>query len=364
MSDTREHPEPEEPNEPEEVVAPAPKKQKRDTKKWLRLGITRKSRRQAKEDADDPSVMVQEALATKPNSRRIGEVRSGGAGGQFSKEKSNSMWNLFRRTRRTREQIIAHNASVMRTIGQMSDTESESDSEWEPGPDEMDDEDEDEDEFKNKAYVKAQEVKEEATQRVINIVDLKEGLEKMTCGECANDYADEQLHNFTAYLKELGVKVPDSALEDFKVSEHIAPPPEKLRFTKFDWGVATEVNISCKNGHGFTAERQRSSLHGKRREGSKKTMDRLSWYELNVKLVLAGLAMGVGGKEMARLLAFLDLPTASSFETNGWNKIEDEIGPVLRKVARDAMNKALDEEIRLTIEKRLRPLEMHHLLVP
>jgi hypothetical protein len=63
------------------------------------------------------------------------------------------------------------------------------------------------------------------------------------------------------------------------------------------------------------------------------------------------LVMGVGGGEMANLLAFLDLPHGKSFNTSSIPSIERELGEFLREAATIEMKLAMEEEVRLTLEQ-------------
>ena len=75
-----------------------------------------------------------------------------------------------------------------------------------------------------------------------------------------------------------------------------------------------------------------------------------SWYDLNVRAVLATLAIGGGGSDLSDFLSFLDIPNCASFGTNAFNKIEALIGKELRSCGLKAMEEALQEEIKLTNE--------------
>eukprot|EP00957_Ditylum_brightwellii_P000810 64307-Ditylum_brightwellii.AAC.1 len=61
--------------------------------------------------------------------------------------------------------------------------------------------------------------------------------------------------------------------------------------------------------------------------------------------------MGVGGEEMKQLLAMLDLPHQKSFEKNSIKVVEDNVGTVLHVAAKESMNRATKEEIKLTLEE-------------
>ena len=73
-----------------------------------------------------------------------------------------------------------------------------------------------------------------------------------------------------------------------------------------------------------------------------------SWYDLNVRVVLATMAIGCGGSDLSDFLSLLDIPNCASFGNNAFNKIESCIGRNLRSCGIEAMEEALKEEVRLT----------------
>ena len=81
-------------------------------------------------------------------------------------------------------------------------------------------------------------------------------------------------------------------------------------------GCATSLAVSCCENHVYTCNAR------KRRSKKKMRTNKLTTYESNIKLVTAMLVMGVGGGEMANLLAFLDLPHGKSFNTSSIPSIE------------------------------------------
>ena len=95
-----------------------------------------------------------------------------------------------------------------------------------------------------------------------------------------------------------------------------------------------------------------SSLHNTGLNGEPSRRRNNTWFEANLRLVLATLAVGNGGTDLADFCAFLDLPQAATFGKKPFNKIECAIGARLRNVVEEGMKDALQEEIRLTLERQ------------
>ena len=93
-----------------------------------------------------------------------------------------------------------------------------------------------------------------------------------------------------------------------------------------------------------------SCLSGKSYAGLPSQRKNNSWFETNLRLVLATLAVGNGGSDLSDFAAFLDLPQASSFGNRPFNRIEAIVGEHLRAVSDEAMKEAWEEETRLTLE--------------
>ena len=94
-----------------------------------------------------------------------------------------------------------------------------------------------------------------------------------------------------------------------------------------------------------------SSLHGVGLDGTPSRRQNNTWFEGNIRLVLGTLAIGNGGTDLSDMCAFLDLPQAGSFGAKPFNRIESVVGRYLRDAAEEGMREALQEEIKLTLEK-------------
>eukprot|EP00957_Ditylum_brightwellii_P132439 10099138-Ditylum_brightwellii.AAC.1 len=63
--------------------------------------------------------------------------------------------------------------------------------------------------------------------------------------------------------------------------------------------------------------------------------------------------MGTGGEDIKILLTFLDLPHAWSFARSALKTFKDEVGETIRGAAIEEIEKGLEEEIKLTLEKNM-----------
>ena len=121
----------------------------------------------------------------------------------------------------------------------------------------------------------------------------------------------------------------------------------------YTYGMATGLCVQCEdcNQEIYDIPPAPSSLHGTSFKGTPSKRRNNSWFELNLRLVLATLAIGNGGSDLSDFCAFLDLPQSTSFGSKTFNKLECVIGQHLRDAAEQGMADALEEEIRLTLEK-------------
>ena len=104
------------------------------------------------------------------------------------------------------------------------------------------------------------------------------------------------------------------------------------------------MKIECTNKHcSHVVEPKKSCFFEE--STNKRGRKKLSHYEINLKMVLLSLAVGIGPSETGQFLGFLDLPQASSFEHYSFKTIENEIGYALEEIVSEAMNEALNDKI-------------------
>ena len=117
------------------------------------------------------------------------------------------------------------------------------------------------------------------------------------------------------------------------------------------YGMASAINLLCSECKEETEiPPKSSSFAGKGLDGEPSRRRNNMWYEANIRLVLATLAVGNGGSDLSDFAAILDPPQASSFGKRAFNRIESMIGIDLQEVAEASMNEAMEKEAKMTLE--------------
>lgn len=129
---------------------------------------------------------------------------------------------------------------------------------------------------------------------------------------------------------------------------------QKLNLKLSSCGVATKIDFCCPtcSDPAATVDTLPSKFHGTKIEGKRSATNRLTWHQLNIRMVLAALAMGVGGIDVEIFLGLLGLPAARSFHQS-FGVIEKEIGMYIRDIVQKALDEALKEEIEATLDQEL-----------
>ena len=73
-------------------------------------------------------------------------------------------------------------------------------------------------------------------------------------------------------------------------------------------------------------------------------------FAINIMLVLGLQQIGGGCSDAMKLLTFLNLPNSKSMKNNKLKRIEDSIGSIIRDKAKNSIQNALEEEVRLTLK--------------
>ena len=109
-------------------------------------------------------------------------------------------------------------------------------------------------------------------------------------------------------------------------------------------GIATSVHATCKcHRHGTEVLP---------RETAKCTDNqRLSRWELNCQLIGGMQSIGCGGVHATNLFAHMGLPFCAKLHSDGFAKIQEDLGKAEQLVTEEDMRSACLEEIRLTREK-------------
>ena len=205
--------------------------------------------------------------------------------------------------------------------------------------------------------------KDRLSNHIININHLWKAIDDNTvCKKRSTkkeiDIMQNVVDEFSKKIKAtMNINIPNDIILEFEkdwISDHQQAPTMEIQEEHL--GIATTLHFKCRSHvkHCCTIEPKPSCFHGTKQVGKRSTAKRLTWYALNNQLVLSQLQNGCGPKEAASTLGFLDLPRALSIGNKGFNAIEMEVGKIVRAFGEQAMDEALLEEIKLTLEHEMK----------
>ena len=88
-------------------------------------------------------------------------------------------------------------------------------------------------------------------------------------------------------------------------------------------GLSTEMIATCEEcSTEYCIKPKLSSLSGSDWNQQPTGRWNNSWYDLNVRAVLATLAIGGGGSDLSDFLSLIDIPNCANLGSNAFNKIE------------------------------------------
>lgn len=194
--------------------------------------------------------------------------------------------------------------------------------------------------------------------RILPIESLTSKIrENLCCRVCYEKSVNDELVSFFRFLEKENLMVEKYSNNDKKniVSNYlegkVREEENTLTLTEKTIGIATRLKICCKNCELVMETDCDRSLH--------ESKERMRYngnetYALNVMLVLALQQIGGGGSDAIKLLTFLNLPNGKSMMDNKFKRVEDSIGSVIRDASKKSMEKALEDEIRLTLQSKNR----------
>ena len=129
----------------------------------------------------------------------------------------------------------------------------------------------------------------------------------------------------------------------------------KIIITEKCLGIATTVEVSCSRcKEKAIVEAVPSKFKGKTLQVKEQFQKNYNWYELNLKLGLGTTASGIGPSNLSQLLSFIDLPNCKTFDSTFFNNMELTVGSTIRKVSTKSMDKATNEEVKLTLADEIK----------
>ena len=298
-------------------------------------------------DVDTEQVVFDCVKSNLKKKKTLEQLISGGSGGQKSKEDTRwnlkSFWNRFS-TKKPVDELYSFECLTSHD----NETSDESD---------------DDGELTIGTVAPYDPEKDASSNRIININHLRKAIEDNTvCKKCSRQKEIDIMRNvvdeFSKKIKAtMNINIPNDIILEFKkdwISDHQQAPTMEIQEEHL--GIATTLHFKCRYHvkHCCTIKPKPSCFHGTKQVGKRSTAKRLTWYALNNQLVLSQLQNGCGPKEAASTLGFLDLPRALSIGNKGFNAIEMEVGQIICAFGEQAMDEALLEEIKLTLEHEMK----------
>ena len=118
-------------------------------------------------------------------------------------------------------------------------------------------------------------------------------------------------------------------------------------------GISTSIVLECTDemcNVKTKTDNQRTHF-----SGNKMNYNTMESYATNVFLVLALQQIGAGASDCGLLLTFLNLPSAASFQSKSFSRIENCVRPTIKKLTQQSIDDALAEEIKETIKAEKPP---------
>ena len=197
-------------------------------------------------------------------------------------------------------------------------------------------------------YEETKEVEEGGRLRIVDLDRLTEALNTTDC----NCIADSDLNSFAEFCVANDPNMTKNRmkklLEQWKQGrEFHTNEKNKVKIEENSLGFATSIKIGCSNCSEAKEVRASKSkkFTGTCYSGKLSEQENCTWYEANLKLVLATIASGIGPSDMETFLSFLDLPISQSFPSQTFHKIENLIGKSIVKIGKQSMEEGLLEEI-------------------
>ena len=124
----------------------------------------------------------------------------------------------------------------------------------------------------------------------------------------------------------------------------------ELNVTEETVGISTSIKLKCTNSNecGVKIKTLNERTHF---SGNKTNYKSIESFATNVYLVLGLQQIGAGASDCGVLLSFLNLPSAASFQSKSFIRIESCLRPTIKKLTQQSIERALKEEIVKTIEE-------------
>ena len=188
--------------------------------------------------------------------------------------------------------------------------------------------------------------------RIVAAQSLKNNIQnKLSCKLCARQKVHSELDAFASFCdNQPTVGGIIDLLQKHRSKYHQLDDFGSVKLTEETVGISTKIKCECEN-HGKVFD---TKVGRTKYEGNKKGYNSYESYSLNCLLVMGMQQVGAGGTETDRLLSFLDLPNGNSFRRDRFKSIEDSLGKKIRSFGEKIIQESLEEEVRLSLEKKNR----------
>ena len=191
--------------------------------------------------------------------------------------------------------------------------------------------------------------------RMIPMQQLTDGIvNNLTCTKCSCSHqalAAKELYNNIAneFFPGNNKKKKKLRKKFEKYNRNLSKSSPRLHLSERTIGIATEIQCFC-------------SVCGKEpifeTNASRTTLSRgynaNESYELNCMFLLALQLLGGGGADADVILGFLNVPNGSTFRSRTFHRLEEKLSPIICRITRDEIDKALQEEVYLQLQKENR----------
>ena len=183
----------------------------------------------------------------------------------------------------------------------------------------------------------------EGTYQLMDTVSL----EKLINTHCVcNCFADDPVMSFIEFCDHRDNHISHSLRILFNEWKINREQKGKTELKVENIALQSCVTLKCNNCHRSTPlNTPRTKFHGTNYKGKPCRTENCSWFPINLKLVLATLATGLGPADIPTICSFLGLPHLRSFSKRQYYRIESLIGKCLIETAEVSMKEALDKEI-------------------
>lgn len=182
----------------------------------------------------------------------------------------------------------------------------------------------------------------EQDNRLLDYLTLKHGIiDQLQCIKCNEMRVQDELHGFGMFIKQNVHHMEHSTMMELVLLYQRRQKNKDLPISINEETIGISTTLSCRCPiHQVLFET--ANIRTKLGKPAKKSAHS---YLNNVALTLSTQSFGGGGAEAERIIRFLGLPHASSFGSNNFRQIENELHPIIQEITQDSLAKALEEEV-------------------